>query len=85
MERLFFRGSINFLSGFSLDFATRKEALESAVKAIDPDTLDKALPLLALFKWDMHKTLMFNSSARDAKGARVALTSVFLLESILPR
>ena len=51
-----------------MDFATRKEALDSAVKAIEPDTLDRASPLLALFKWDMHKTLMFNSSAREARG-----------------
>ena len=41
---------LNVLSGFSLDFATRKEALDNAVKAIEPDTLDKASPLLALFK-----------------------------------
>ena len=68
-----------------MDFATRKEALDRAVKALEPYTQERASQLLALSKWGMHKTLMFNSSARDAKGARVALTSVFLLESILPR
>ena len=55
MERLFFSGSINFLSGFSGDIATRKEALDSAVKAIEPDTLERASPLLALFKYSVNQ------------------------------